>query len=344
MRSPKYIFIFLLIGLSFLAKAQKTDTLFHVNGNILLGEIKKMDYGQLTFKMEGMGTILVDVTKIKSLKSDKFFEFTTTYNSIIYGFIDSTNVEGMIRINSGYDSNYVHLYQIIQIYPIKNTFFLRTSGKINVGFNYTKASNIGRFNIDWDLSYRKKGAVFTLAASNVQTFSPNDTLTSTSKYDLSLSVEKKVRGIWSWNGNLSGSQNTELGLDLRLKGGLGAVADIIHTNRQRLFTVAGIAPNLEFAQDQSSNTTNIEGQISASYQIYKYNTPEIHLNTRLDFYPSLNTADRYRLDYNLDLNIEVFYNFFIGGKFYFNYDSKPASVDASNSDFGFTTTLGYSFH
>tara|TARA_R110002050_G_scaffold204327_1_gene339571 strand:+ start:59777 stop:60724 length:948 start_codon:yes stop_codon:yes gene_type:complete len=315
-----------------------------VNGNILLGEIKKLDYGQLTFKMEGMGTILVDVTKIKTLKSDKFFEFTTSHGRIIYGFIDSTNMDGMININSGYDSSNIHLYQIIQIYPIKNTFFLRTSGKINVGFNYTKASNVGRFNIDWNLSYRKKGALFTLTASNVKTFTPNDTLQSSSKYDFTLSVEKKIQGFWSWTGSLSGSQNTELGLDLRLKGGLGLVADVMHTNRQRFFGVIGVAPNLEVAQDKSSNTTNLEGQISASYQAYKFTTPEIHLDTRIDFYPSLNTAKRYRLDYNLDLNIEVFYNFFVGAKFYYNFDSKPASVDASHTDYGFTTTLGYSFH
>ena len=344
MKPYQHLLLIILIGFSFATKAQKTDSLFHINGNILLGEIKKLDYGQVTFKMEGMGTILVDIEKVKTLKSNKFFEFTTTHGRIIYGFIDSTNADGVININSGYDSSDIHLYQIIQIYPIKNTFFLRTSGKISLGFNYTKASNVGRFNVDWDLSYRKKGAVFKLTASNVQTFTPNDTLKSSSKYDFVLSIEKKIRGVWSWNGNLSGSQNTELGLDLRLKGGLGLVADVIHTNRQRLYTVIGIAPNLEFAQDKTEKTTNIEAQASVSYEVYKFSTPEIHLNTRFDFYPSLNNSNRYRVDYNLNVNIEIFYNFFVGGKFYYNYDSKPASVNAANNDFGFTTTIGYSFH
>ena len=324
--------------------SQKTDSLFHVNGNILLGEIKKLEYGQLTFKMEGMGTILVDVEKINSLKSDKFFEFSTVHGRILYGFIDSTDLNGVININSGYDSSKIHLYQIINIYPIKQTFFLRTSGKISIGFNYTKASHIGRFNIDWDLSYRQKGSVISLTASNIQTFSNIDSSASSSKYDFTLNLEKRIKGIWSWNGNISGSQNSELGLDLRLKGGLGIVGDVIHTNRQRFYIVTGFAPNIEIANDSSENTTNIEGQISASYEIFKFSTPEVHLKTRLDYYPSFNNSKRYRIDYNLDLSIEIFYNFFVGAKVYYNFDSKPASVKAANDDFGITTSVGYSFH
>jgi hypothetical protein len=332
------------MSISFLAQSQKTDSLFHINGNVLLGEIKKMDYGQLTFKMEGMGTIIVDVEKIASLKSNKFFEFTTSHGRTLYGFIDSTNSEGVININSGYDSNNFHLYQIVEIYPIKNTFFLRTSGKVDMGFNYTKASNIGRLNVDWNLKYRNRGSLISLTGSNVQTFSPNDTTPTSSKYDLDLNFEKKIKSFWSWTGNIGGSQNTELGLNLRLKGGLGMLGDFYHTNNQRFYVLLGVTPNMEISEENSNRTSNFEGQVSVSYQVYKYTFPEISLNTKLDFYPSFNNAGRYRVDYNIDVNVEVFYNFYIGGKFYYNFDSKPVSENASNNDFGFTTTLGYSFH
>ena len=66
--------------------------------------------------------------------------------------------------------------------------------------------------------------------------------------------------------------------------------------------------------------------------------------SKLDFFPSLNNAGRYRVDYNLDANIEVFRDFYIGGTFYYSFDNKPASDGAANDDYGFSTTLGYSFH
>jgi hypothetical protein len=339
-----YIIFVFVLGASILGKAQKTDTIFHTNGNILLGEIKKIDYGRVTFKMDGMGTILVDIDRVKTMISKKFFEFNTTHGRTIYGSIDSSNINGVISINSGYDSNSFHLYQMIEVYPIKSTFFLRTSGKIALGFNYTKASNVGRFDVDWSITYRNKGTSLTLEASNIQTFTPNDTAVTTSKTDFSLNIEKKIKGIWAWNSYIGGSQNTELGLSLRLKGGLGIQGDVFHTSNQRFYVILGLAPNVEFAESQVSNTTNLEGQVSISYQIFKYNFPEISLNTKLDFYPSLNSLERYRVDYNFDANIEIFYNFYVGGKFYYNFDSKPASETGSNDDYGFTTTIGYTFH
>lgn len=340
----RMLFVVLLCNIAHQGITQKTDSIFHVNGNILLGEIKKMDYGRITFKMDGMGTILIDAEKVSTIKSKKFFEFTSTHGRSFYGSIDSTAMYGVINVNSGYDSSNYHLYQIVEIFPIKSTLFLRTSGKVGLGFNYTKGSNIGRFNIDWNVKYRNKGTLLELTATNIQTFSPNDTINTSSKYDFTLTIERKMQGIWAWTSNIGGSQNTELGLDLRLKGTLGILGDLVYTNNQRFYAVVGLAPNLEVATDDSEKTVNLEGVLSLSYQFYQYTFPQMNVTTKLDLYPSLNISERYRVDYNLDANIEIFNNFYVGGTFYYSFDSKPAAQAAENEDFGFTTTVGYSFH
>lgn len=340
----KYIFLLFLTGTSIVGKSQKTDSLFHINGNILLGEIKKLDYGRITFKMEGMGTILVDVEKVATIKSTKFFQFTSAHGRSFYGNIDSTSSVGMIKVNSGYDSTDIHLFQIVEIYPIRSTFWLRTSGSIGLGFNYTKGSNVGRFNVDWNVKYRNKGTLLTLTASNIQTFTPNDSAETSSKYDFNLTLERKMKGKWSWTSNVGGSQNTELGLNLRLQGTIGFLGDVAHTNNQRFYAVAALAPNLEIAQETSQGSLNLEALVSLNYQVYNYTFPELYITTNLDLYPSLNIEGRYRVDYNLDAKVEVFHNFYVGGTFYYSFDSKPASESAANEDFGFTTTLGYSFN
>lgn len=309
-----------------------------------MGEIKKLEYGRITFKMDGMGTILVDIDRVNTIKSPKFFEFTTSHGRTIFGYIDSTNIPGVITINSGYDSANYHLYQVVEIFPIKSTLFLRTSGKIGLGFNYTKGSNVGRFNVDWNLKYRNKGSELSLTASNIQTFTPNDTTPVSSKFDYNLNYLRQMPGIWSWTTTLGVSQNTELGLNARIKGVFGVLGDISHTNTQRFSGVVGLAPNYEVATENSNNTTNMEAIFSLSYKVFHYRHPELHLNTRVDLFPSLSNQGRYRVDYNLDVNVEIFHNFYIGGTFYYNFDSKPASESASTEDFGFTTTVGYSFN
>ena len=41
--------------LSFAASAQKIDTIYHINGNILTGDVKRLVYGVVSYKMDGMG-------------------------------------------------------------------------------------------------------------------------------------------------------------------------------------------------------------------------------------------------------------------------------------------------
>ena len=339
----RYLFFILLLFSAQNLMGQKTDSLYHINGNILLGEIKKMEYGQLEFKMDGMGTIKVNVEKIKTIKSKKLFEINMEDGRTIYGFIDSNSITGTLKVNSGYDSIPIQIAEIIEIFPLKNTFFLRTSGKIDLGFNYTKASNIGRFNVDWNLTHRTKKTSLSIDGSNVQTFTPNDTVATTSKYDFSLNLERKIKNHWSWISYVSASQNTELALDLRLKGAVGILSDVFHSNIQRFYVIAAAVPNYEVANNKTSKTYNFEAQFTMSYEVFKRTDPEISVSTNVDYFKSF-TRNRHRLDYNMDARVEIINNFYVGIKFYYNFDSNPASETAANDDFGFTTTLGYSFN
>ena len=54
------LFLFFIVTPQIKGLAQKTDTIVHVNGNVLKGDFKKMEYGVVTWKMDGMGTISVE--------------------------------------------------------------------------------------------------------------------------------------------------------------------------------------------------------------------------------------------------------------------------------------------
>lgn len=71
MRNLLLVFIFFT---SLSVYGQKNDTIVHINGNILTGEIKRLDYRIITYKMDGMGTIDFQTKKVKFLISKKKFE------------------------------------------------------------------------------------------------------------------------------------------------------------------------------------------------------------------------------------------------------------------------------
>ena len=54
------LFVFVLVIVQNKGYSQKTDTIYHINGNILTGEFKKMKYGIASYSMDGMGTINVE--------------------------------------------------------------------------------------------------------------------------------------------------------------------------------------------------------------------------------------------------------------------------------------------
>jgi len=128
----KHLIFFFLLIISFSigiknVYAQKTDTLFHTNGNILTGEVKKFTKGLLYFKMDGMGTIKVENEEIKSLISNKFLRILTKHNKIYYGDIDSSNNWGEVEVGLLDERDIIKVNDITEIFPINNTFWFASA-------------------------------------------------------------------------------------------------------------------------------------------------------------------------------------------------------------------------
>ncbi len=335
--------LFLSIS-AFTAKAQKTDTLYHINGNVLRGEIKKYDLGLLYFKMDGMGTIKVENLKIKSFKSNKMLRIITKNNKVYYGDIDSSSNIGEIKIGLLNNRDRINIADIVEIFPIKGTFLLRLTGKADFGIDYSKSNNMLRINGSGDVTYRVKKWASEFSYSSLETVQElSDSLLYNSKTDISVSTEylfspsRRISIIAGLN------TNTELGLAYRLYTGLSSKHYLFQTNRNRLFVELGFNANKELSTDNVS-TTNPEGIISLNYSIFKYNQPEIDLTSHTTVIPNLTFNGRWRFDSGFKLSVEIFYNFFVKLELYYLYDSKPNSADASNTDWGFMTGVGYSFN
>jgi len=52
---------------------------------------------------------------------------------------------------------------------------------------------------------------------------------------------------------------------------------------------------------------------------------------------------RVRLDLDTRLSREIIKDFFVDLSFYLNHDNRPPSTTAAKTDYGFVTSVGYSF-
>ncbi len=335
-----FLFLILFTTVSF---SQKNDTLVHINGNIITGEIKKIENGILYFSTNGMGTINVETDKVKSLKSGKEFQILLDNGLLYFGSLDTVNgTEAKTRIISHNRIYIIKTISLVEVFPIKNTFWLRTSGDFSIGGNYTKSTEILQLNFAGNLYYRGKKNYFQISWNNQITTYQDSVLSE--KTTNTISYRRYIKKHYSMQAVVGASSNLELNLNNRMYLNLTAGKDIIHTNMSIFYTGLGLSANKEIYTDTTKNSNNLEGIFTVTYNFFKRTDPEINIKSYIDTYPSFTQPGRWRIDASLEVRVELFNNFYVGASFYDNFDNSATLESDQHNDWGINGTITYSFH
>ena len=334
MRTPIYKIcgtIILLIS-CVLAHTQQTDKVYLKNGDVITGEMKSMKLAKLSFDMNGPGIIYIKWEQIINLTSNRIFQVSLQNGQVLVSKLDSVFFKQ-------YD---IILDDIVEIVPIRNKFLKRLSGDINLGFNYTKSSEILQFNFGSSITYRVPKIESNFKLSAVLSKSSGDTITSKNQ-DAGASVLKTLNRRRYTMGTLGWERNTQLALQNRyLLGGVYGKM-IISDNSERFLTGGGLSYNREQFIDSSEFHGNLEALIAIEYKKFRYSFPKINIDAQYKFYTGLSDWGRIRMSLSLTTSIEIFKDFNAGFTFYDNYDSRPSLGAASKNDFGINFTITYVF-
>lgn len=346
MKKALFYIIFLFIAFLHIhheVHAQKTDTIVHINGNILTGDFKKLNYGVVTWKMDGMGTISLEEVKINTIKSQKQFEIKMKNGFIYFGSFDSSAVHRKVKILYQDQEELVNVSDVVEVYPIKRNFWMRTTGKFSLGGNYTKGSNIGTLVFSGNLDYRKKNTFFSFTWDDNNTFQ-GDSL-SNSKADVQLLWQRQFKHMWSSQVSTSISQNTELGIQRKISVALAGIRDISYNSWNRFYAGAGLVVVRQTPTDDSGDVNDLTGIAQVVWKVYRYTKPKISVDSNINFQPYITSGGRYTASANLNPSISVLSNNFkVGLTLYYNFDSKPATETASTYDYGVNFQLSYALH
>lgn len=335
------VIILLLFGLS--VNAQKTDTLIHINGNIMTGELKKLQYGVLTWKMDGMGTIEVEIPKINTLKSAKRFDVRLQDGSRYYCSFGAGEESHTLYILLTTEQKKVQVDDIAQIFPLKKNFWLRTSGDIGFGGNYSKGSNLLTISLSSNLNHRRESTNIEFAWNTYYTFQ-GDSLSST-KSDARLTWERLRRSKLSYGANLGMGQNSELGTKVRLDFTLVGIYDILYNSWTRLSGFMGASIEREIPYGDAEPVENLTGLVALGWKVYKLTSPKVWVEAEARYIPYFTSNNRYRLNFNLKPKVGMLgNNLKVGFNTYYLYDSRPTSEEAHKEDWGASLEFSYSFH
>lgn len=320
--------------------AQKTDVVQLDDGNIIIGEVKKLEYGLLRFKTDFMGTLDIQWDHVIRLTTEQTLDIELTAGDGFFGSLIEASADGKLQVLLTDATIEIDVQQVVKIDPIKSRFWRRLDGSVTFGFNFTKSTNQTQFNSGLAVKYRTREYLFDLTFNtNITGTSETDSRTNT-VFNLSYYRYRKQK--WFVRGDTGATRNDELGIAVRYNVAGGGGRRMIQTNRALLQTSLMLSANREIPFE-GETTSNLELVWDTQLQLFRYDSPKTNLILSLTAYPGLTNWGRVRVTSDVSFRQELIKDFFFDLSGYYTYDSDPPPDAPSQEDYGIVTSLGLTF-
>jgi hypothetical protein len=319
-----------------------TDTLFFTNGSMVLGKLKKIKLGIVTFDPHDANDITVQLRKLRSIGGgSRIFRIEAVNEHLYFGKILAHSESNKIHIATIVDTVTLGIQDIVIMYPFEKSIKQRLSGSVGMGFSYTRSSNLGRLNFDATIRYLSRKTELSLTLSGI--YSLYDSLFSRDKEDLYLKYNYYFVRNWFATIFLAYQRNLELGLQRRYQEGLGIGNKFITSKRVYAWSRTGIVINQEKSTEDVSSGVLTELYTELEFNFFRFEKPKINCLLSQSFYYSLSQAGRFRNDGSLSITWELFKDFNLSFEPYNSYDSKPPVEESHNFDYGVVFGIKYIF-
>src|SRR4051812_1493295 len=334
--------LYVAVLISTFSFSQLKDTIVFNNGTVVIGEIKKIKLGVITFDPDDANDITVQLRKLKSISAvTTVFRIETTDKKVFYGQLKPHALTQFVTLVTATDTSTLFIEDITVLYPFRNAFIHRFSGNVGAGFSYTRSSDFGQLNFNGKLNYLSSKDEVIASTSGI--YSITDTSFARDREDITLKNNYYWNPKWFATVYVSYQRNIELGLTRRFSEGLGVGNKYITTKSVYSWARTGFVFNQEKSTEnvQTGTLTEIFGQIQ--FNFFRFTKPEINFIVSQSFYYGLSQSGRFRNDGETDLTWELIKDFHLNFTFYNNYDSRPPIEGARQFDFGIVFGFSYSF-
>jgi len=318
----------------------KTDVVTLVNGDRITCEVSKLERGRLELKTDDIGTIYVEWDNVVSVVSTRLVEVTTADGRAFLGSLQKT-ADRSIAVVGGGDTVQLTMQEVTLISQIGRSFVSKLDGSIDVGYSYTKSSDVSQLNINSETEYRGPRFIGRLTFSLTQT-GTGDEDGSDDRGALEASYVKYVGLRWFVTTLGRMESNESLGLELRSQGAGALGLRLVNSNRAQMAVGGGVAVNKEQGVDVES-TANVEALAIYRASYYTYDRPKTNLDLTAQYFASISDFGRHRLQLDAGARREFLKDVFLSLSVYDTFDSRPPNPDAATNDVGIVLSIGWSY-
>jgi len=341
---PRLLILYLLAmafsGLT--ASAQRTDTVYLYNGQVLIGEVQSGSLGTLYIDDIDMKIVKVKYYKIRRMNISETFKITTIGKQTYYGVLMAAQKPGwgIVQDEAGFVMP-LALVDILDLVPLNKEFFKRLVGNLSAGFSYTKSSNIGQLNLSANVGFATKKWEFQLQTSEIGSIDSGKF--SRDNESVQLFGAYTLSNNWFLAGALQYQRNLELSIARRYLELMGAGNKLVIRDTWQLYAITGLSVTQEKSTEGVASPTALEIPLMFRFNFYKFQHPDIQISTSWTGYFSLTEKGRFRYDGNTSFSWQLIRYFYLTINPYSSFDTKPPSGTGAEFDFGIAMSLTYKF-
>jgi hypothetical protein len=333
------IFCFFLWDPSF---GQERDTLFLKNQPPIAGKLEKIRYGYITFDMDGVGSIDVDLHNVTTIKTVGFgYRIQTANRDFLKGNFERHEDEGRVKIISGSDEMDISIRNLNEVRLLQEKFFDRIEGRFGAGFTLSRFNNVGIYNGDLEIRYDTERLEMSLNGSII--YSQEEGRLSRDRENLLFRTNYYLSPNWQAVGMANYQRNLHLGIAQRFQQGVGAGLYVLQHKRAIARVVSGVVINDELTVGGVRNSWLVEAPLIFEFAFFRLSRPEINFRTTQSFFAGISQWGRIRNDGNTRLSWTVINNLDLGLNFYNNYDNQSPAETQSRFDYGLVFEIGFQF-
>ena len=331
-----------LLGSLFGAAARAdTDVVVVSNGDMLTGEVKSLDRGLLRFKTDATDTIEIQWSYVAALSSEQNFQITLDDDRQLFGTLGESDQDAMLLLVTPIGPLSLPLLSVVRMTPIEGRLIDRIDMSVNLGYNFTKASNVNQGTLGYDFSYRSEQRLLSLGLDGTRSSSTDEPVSI--RTSTALTYRRFIgERLWDPVGFGVIERNDELGLDRRITGGGGMSRWLTDTNTRRISFMGGIVLTEEDEREALDKDQSVEAAIGITLDWFRYDDPELDVSLDFTVYERLSDSGRTRGTLDFDMRWELVSDFFLGFTTYYSFNSRPTG-EAASDDYGVFTTVGWSF-
>jgi hypothetical protein len=338
--SSLLVFFCLMHSLCFIAKAQERDTVYLRNGQIMVGQLNKISLGVIEFDDADLSLQNVRYHKIKTIRAQmRTYRIETIDKNVYFGIIKPSEVYGEVIVDDGFIEKAYPLVDIYNLLTLEKRFIKKIKGTIGLGYSYTKSSDIGRTNFDWDFKFVEERYQVDFSGSFIFTNNQGEKIRD--REAVSLTWFYNISPLLIGGLGLNYQRNVELGLASRVQQYIGLGRRFLFKSNLQGVLSSGAVINQERPLTGNSSGSLYELPVQFKLDYFHYAAPNLSFSIVPKFFFGLNQDGRKRYDGDIRVNWEVISNLNLGLQFYSNFDNQALEGSNTNFDYGMVFNVGY---